>query len=104
MLVGHSRAGGPGCKVSLLSSETEAKDEPVQTGEAFSAAIRRTNAQNREARERLAAHVQQLLQIPAVRLQSSRGDLAVFGLLYQAESGVFFTYDVATDSFRPLGV
>jgi hypothetical protein len=56
----------------------------------------------RAVRNRFAMQVQQLSQIPVVHSRWRDGELAVYGLFYRSESGLFLQYDVERDTFHPL--
>ncbi|MCA9212239.1 MAG: hypothetical protein KDB27_04170 [Planctomycetales bacterium] len=98
VLVGSSQAGGAESRASLATSTKE--DESNYSK--LLAGVNRVNDENRDAQERFASLVQQMSQIPVVHNRWSSDKLAVYGLFYRAESGLFLAYDAATDTFRPL--
>ncbi len=100
VLVGNSQAGGSESRAALVASEAT---NGGQDGYAkLLAGVQRNNARNHQAQERFAAHVQQMSQIPVLHNRWSSGELAVCGLFYRAESGLFLAYDADADTFHPL--
>jgi len=100
LLAGSSLAGGPMSRASQFASE------PISgRGSSYVkllAGVQRSNTRNRAAQARFAEHIQRMSQIPVVHNRWSSGELAVYGLFYRAESGLFLAYDADADTFRPL--
>ena len=99
LLVGHSQAGGSESRASLAAT-VSADAEPGYAK--LLANVKRQNARNQQARQSFASQVQQMSQIPAVHTLWASDELAVHGLFYRSESGLFVIYDPNEDSFRPL--
>lgn len=99
LLVGNSEAPGSEVRASLVADEW---GECEGSYAKLLAGVERKNARNRDAQERFAAHVQQMLQIPVLHHRWSSGELAVYGLFYRSDSGLFLAYDNDADTFRPL--
>lgn len=100
MLVGNSQAGGPSSRASLVASEETGGNESGCAK--LLAGVERNHARTRDAQQRFASHVQQMLQIPVVHHRWSSGELAVYGLFYRADSGLFLAYDMNANSFHAL--
>jgi len=98
VLVGNSQAGGAESRASLA-----APPKVDESGYAkLLAGVKQLNAQNRDTQERFASLVQQMSQIPVVHNRWSSDELAIYGLFYRAESGLFLAYDARTDTFSAL--
>jgi carbonic anhydrase len=97
VLVGSSQAAGTVSRASLVSPKTTAGGY-----EKLLAGTRRQCSHVREREAALAQHLQQMLQIPVVHDRWRENELAVHGLLYRVESGLFLTYDLVTGTYRPL--
>lgn len=100
LLAGSSQAGGSESRASLVSSKTPqgGKDGYAR----LLAGVHFNNARNRAAQERFAGHVQRMSQIPVVHNRLSNGELAVYGLFYRTDSGLFAAYDAEAGTFRAL--
>ena len=101
VLVGSSQPNGATSRASLVTARPNA---PEKGGYArLLARLRQHNAHMSEVQEEFADHVQKLSQLPVVRGCWSLGQLAVSGLFYRAETGLFLHYDAAANTFVPLG-
>lgn len=102
VLVGHSQTAGSASRASLVVPQQTKQDDSESGYARLLAGIHRNNVQTRSAQEQFAAHVRQMLQIPVLHNRWSSGELAVYGLFYRAEGGLFLAYDADAGTFRPL--
>ncbi|MCU0877586.1 MAG: hypothetical protein MUF06_07370 [Pirellulaceae bacterium] len=103
VLVGHSQVGCSASRSYLVSDAPEKSSDRSKDGYSrLLAGVKRVYSHSHHAQVRFAADVQQASQIPLVYRRWSCGELAVHGLFYRAESGVFLAYDPDADSFRAL--
>ncbi|MCU0959398.1 MAG: hypothetical protein MUF48_04775 [Pirellulaceae bacterium] len=100
VLVGSSQVGGTQIRATRAPAKTVAQADA--RCDKLLAGIHRLAAQHREVQDRFAEQVQQVSRIPVVHRRWRGGELAVYGLFYRAESGLFLAYDVDTDTYRPL--
>ena len=99
VLAGHSQAGGRASRASLAAPDKGAEQA---NHDRLIAGVQRWNAQNRDAQKKFASQVRRMTQIPVVHSRWANGELAVYGLFYRAESGLFLSYDAEQDDFQPL--
>jgi len=100
VLAGHSQAGGTAIQAQLVSSNMEG--ESHGSFNRLVAGVQRTKTHNQEAQQKFATHVQQMSQLSVVTNRWANAELAVSGLFYRAESGLFLAYDPNENIFHPL--
>jgi carbonic anhydrase len=103
-LVGHSNAAKASRTARSVPpvSDGERKTSEQDLSNRLVAGARRSSAGSRQARQLFTDRMQQLSQIPVVHNRWANGELAIYGLFYQAESAMFLAYDVEEGKFRPL--
>ncbi len=87
-------------------SQTSIVDQDSQPQSSFDkllAGVRQSTNQIQTAQAQFASHVQKLAQIPVVHNRCANDELAVHGLAYRADGGVFLAYDAENDTFHTIG-
>ncbi|TWU29994.1 hypothetical protein [Bythopirellula polymerisocia] len=64
--------------------------------------VKHFQSQSQESQKRFVSQFQQLAEIPVIASRVNCEELAISGLFYRAESGLFLAYDPALDQFQPL--
>ncbi|MFG0255216.1 MAG: hypothetical protein ACF787_08965, partial [Rhodopirellula sp. JB053] len=98
LLVGDSQAAA---EPSTFKSRWGSEQESGGYARLLAGAQRKC-ADDRRAREELAGHIDRLRAMPVVRERLLCGVLAVNGLYYRCESGLFLAYDSDAERFEPL--
>ncbi len=98
VLVANSRFVVTDCQASLVSPPQHTPGEI----EKLVAGRDRFNTQSQETQKRFGSLVQQLSEIREVQQRCDQNELAIYGLFYRSETGVFLAYDANQDAFRPL--
>ena len=100
VLMGNSHAERSPSQASAHSSRANAVREAGR-GKLL-AGVQLSTARGRDNQMQFATHIHRMLRIPILNSRWSGGELAVYGLFYRAEVGLFLAYDVNADAFRPL--
>lgn len=100
IIAGSSYAAAAVIRASLVPNKPA-----IETEDSFGkllVGVNRHNTQNGEVQNFFARQVEQISQIPLVRSRCLDRKLAVDGLFYRAESGMFCKYDKDMRRFRLL--
>lgn len=100
LLVGSSQAGGTQPRATLVANSENGQAK--RGFERLVENVERNHSRIRAAQDRFAEQVRQLSQLPLVREKRANGELKLFGLFYQAESGGFLAYDLESGNYRAL--
>jgi hypothetical protein len=100
LLVGTSDVDGAASRASLVALKS--RNDPANGYARLLAGLRRNDCRNRDAQKWFGSHVRRMSELVVVHNRWSSGELAVHGLFYRSESGLFLAYDVNADLFRPL--
>lgn len=102
VLVGHSHASGNQTRASLVAPCLEVEGELQNSYSRLVSGARLTSSRNQNTQRRFALQFQQMSKIPMVQDRLSSGELALYGLLYRAEDGLFLAYEAESEGFHPL--
>jgi len=98
VLAGSSQSGGAASRASLVAAKPQVRQESGYAR--LLAGVQRHHARIAEVQEEFAGHIQRLSHLPIVHSRWIRNQLAVCGLFYRAETGVFLRFEAETETFE----
>ncbi len=102
VLVGHSQAA-----IGVVFSQEEGDfTHTNSTAAGFNRlleSVRKSQRQQQQVKAHFAKKVSQMCEIPKIKQLLTQGKLQVHGLFYISESHLFLAYNMAKNTFQPLG-